>query len=102
MEKLELLAQRIDSLIQELVRLREENSKLGNEIRELKDELELGKMEKEDLQKQVNISETARGEACSRIDALIGRIQAALPDTQQYSAESTQVPLSFPEGQQQY
>ena len=37
-------------------------------------------MEKEDLQKQITSNEAARNEACTRIDALIGRIQEALSE----------------------
>jgi predicted nucleic acid-binding Zn-ribbon protein len=99
MEKLDLLTQRVDSLIQEMVRLREANASLGSEITELKDELELGRMEKEDLQKQIISNETARNEACTRIDALIGRIQAVLSDTHS-GPESQQAPLPSPAGQE--
>ena len=72
MEKLDLLAQRIDSLIQELVRLREENH-------HLREELELGQMTSEDLQEQLNRERAVRDEACSRVDDLINRIQASFP-----------------------
>ena len=44
MEKLELLAQRIDSLIQELDRLRAENHQLREEGNRLREDLELGQM----------------------------------------------------------
>ena len=100
MEKLELLAQRIDSLIQEMVRLREANASLGSEITDLKDELELGRMEKEDLQKQILSNEAARSDACARIDALIGRIQAALSDAPHSGSESQQISLPSPAGQE--
>ena len=54
MEKLELLAQRIDSLIQELDRLREENHQLREEGKRLREDLELGQMASEELQEQLN------------------------------------------------
>ena len=86
MEKLELLAQRIDSLIQELNRLREENHLLreeGSKLREegvrLREDLELGQMTAEDLQEKLNSAATVRDEAVSRMDALISRIQSVLP-----------------------
>ncbi|MBO6003157.1 MAG: hypothetical protein J6P53_06660 [Mailhella sp.] len=100
MEKLELLAQRIDSLIREMVRLREANASLGGEITDLKDELELGRMEKEDLQKQITSNEAARNEACTRIDALIGRIQEALSEAPLPSAGSQQAGGPSPAGQE--
>ena len=86
MEKLELLAQRIDSLIQELNRLREENHLLreeGSKLREegvrLREDLELGQMTAEDLQEKLNAVANVQAEAASRVDALISRIQSALP-----------------------
>ena len=75
MEKLELLAQRIDSLIQELDRLREENHQLREEGKRLREDLELGQMASEELQEQRSV----RDEACNRVDALISRIQDTLP-----------------------
>ena len=100
MEKLDLLTQRVDSLIQEMVRLREANASLGSEITELKDELELGRMEKEDRQKQITSNEAARNEACTRIDALIGRIQEALSEAPLPSAGSQQAGGPSPAGQE--
>ena len=86
MEKLDLLAQRIDSLIQELNRLREENHILreeGKKLREegdrLREDLELGQMTAEELQEKLNRELSVRNEAFSRVDALISRIQSALP-----------------------
>ncbi|MBP3731319.1 MAG: hypothetical protein J6I40_07615 [Mailhella sp.] len=92
MEKLELLAQRIDSLIQELGRLRGDNARLNGEVKNLSEEVELGKMEAEELQKQISAGDAARNEACSRVDALIERIQAALAssETAQDSAPEDQ------------
>ena len=86
MEKLDLLAQRIDSLIQELNRLRDENHLLreeGSKLREegvrLREDLELGQMTAEDLQEKLNAAFNVQAEATSRVDALISRIQSALP-----------------------
>lgn len=85
MEKLDLLAQRIDSLIQELNRLREENHSLreGKKLREegdrLREDLELGQMTADDLQEKLNAAFNVQAEAATRVDALIGRIQSALP-----------------------
>ncbi|MBQ4616504.1 MAG: hypothetical protein IJB29_07360 [Mailhella sp.] len=79
MEKLELLAQRIDSLIQELNRLREENHHLREEGKRLREDLELGQMASEELQEKLNSAATVRDEAVSRMDALISRIQSVLP-----------------------
>ena len=79
MEKLDLLAQRIDSLIHELSRLREENHHLREEGKELREDLELSQMASEDLQEQLNRERSSRDEACSRVDALISRIQDTLP-----------------------
>ena len=66
MEKLELLAQRIDSLIQELDRLREENHQLREEGKRLREDLELGQMASEELQEQLNRERSVRDEACNR------------------------------------
>ena len=79
MEKLDLLAQRIDSLIQELDRLRAENHQLREEGNRLREDLELGQMASEELQEQLNRERSVRDEACSRVDALISRIQSTLP-----------------------
>ncbi|MBR3880148.1 MAG: hypothetical protein IKJ34_00910 [Mailhella sp.] len=79
MEKLELLAQRIDSLLQELTRLREENHHLREEGKRLREDLELGQMASDELQEKLNRELTVRSEAFSRVDALISRIQSALP-----------------------
>ena len=79
MEKLELLAQRIDSLLQELTRLREENHHLREEGKRLREDLELGQMASEELQEKLNAEVSVRTEAASRVDALISRIQSALP-----------------------
>ena len=86
MEKLDLLAQRIDSLIHELNRLREENHNLreeGKKLREegdrLREDLELGQMTADDLQEKLNAAFNVQAEAATRVDALIGRIQSALP-----------------------
>ena len=86
MEKLDLLAQRIDNLIQELNRLREENHLLreeGSKLREegvrLREDLELGQMTADELQEKLNAEVSVRTEAASRVDALISRIQSALP-----------------------
>ena len=85
MEKFDLLAQRIDSLIQELNRLREENHHLREEGKRLREDLELGQMAAEELQEKLNVEFSVRSEAASRVDALISRIQSALPvqETQQ-------------------
>jgi len=80
MEKLELLAQRIDGLIQELGRLREENAGLRENIKSLSDEVELGKLEAEELQKKIEIGTSAHNDICTRVDDLIGRIQSVLPE----------------------
>ena len=79
MEKLDLLAQRIDSLIQELNRLREENHSLREEGKKLREDLELGQMTADDLQEKLNNAFNVQAEAATRVDALIGRIQSALP-----------------------
>ena len=79
MEKFDLLAQRIDSLIQELNRLREENHLLREEGKRLREDLELGQMASEELQEKLNTEVSVRNEAASRVDALISRIQSALP-----------------------
>ena len=90
MEKLDLLAQRIDSLIQELNRLREENHSLreeGKKLREegdrLREDLELGQMTADDLQEKLTAAFNVQAEAATRVDALIGRIQSALPMTEE-------------------
>ncbi len=79
MDKLVLLAQRIDGLIQELTKLRDENAKLKAEVKNLSDELELGKLEAEELQKKIEAGTSAHNDICIRVDDLIGRIQAILP-----------------------
>lgn len=79
MEKFDLLAQRIDSLIQELNRLREENHHLREEGKRLREDLELGQLASEELQEKLNTEVSVRTEAANRVDALISRIQSALP-----------------------
>ena len=90
MEKLDLLAQRIDSLINELNRLRAENHSLreeGKKLREegdrLREDLELGQMAADDLQEKLNNAANVQAEAATRVDALIGLIQSALPMTEE-------------------
>lgn len=79
MEKLELLAQRIDSLLQELNRLREENHHLREEGKRLREDLELGQMAAEELQDKLTREVGVRTEAANRVDALLSRIQSVLP-----------------------
>lgn len=83
MEKLELLAQRIDGLIQELNRLREENHHLREEGNRLREDLELGQMASEELQEQLTRERNVHDEVCTRVDELIGRIQSTLPAAEQ-------------------
>jgi len=78
MEKLDLLEQHIDKLIQEHARLREENQKLREEGSQLREDIELGQMASEDLQEQLNRERGARDAAVSRVDALLSRIQSVL------------------------
>ena len=82
MEKLELLAQRIDSLIQELNRLRVENHGLREEGKRLREDLELSQLTAEDLQEQLNRERGVRDAAITRMDDLIGLIQNTLPATE--------------------
>ncbi len=98
MEKLELLAQRIESLIKELNILRDENARLKGDIKNLSDELELGKLEAEDLQRQIAIGNSAQNDICSRVDNLIDRIQAVLPADapQQEGGQMQQAPEASP------
>lgn len=83
MEKLDLLAQRIDGLIQELNRLREENHFLREEGRHQREEAELRQMLADEAQENLSREQAARAEAVARIDALIDRIQSALPQPAQ-------------------
>ncbi len=60
-------------------RLREENHHLREEGKRLREDLELGQMASEELQEKLNAEVSVRTEAASRVDALISRIQSALP-----------------------
>ena len=83
MEKLDLLEQRIDALIKELGRLREENQKLQDEKVHLRDDLELAQMASDEVQEQLNSERDVRIQAVQRMDSLLDRIQAALPSAEQ-------------------
>jgi len=83
MEKLDLLAQRIDGLIQELNRLREENHFLREEGQHQREEVELRQLLADEAQENLSREQAARAEAVARIDALIERIQNAMPQAPQ-------------------
>lgn len=83
MEKLDLLEQQIEALIKELCRLREENQKLRDESAHLHDDLELEQMASKEVQEQLNSEREVRTQAVQKMDALLERIQEALPPAEQ-------------------
>ncbi len=87
MEKLDLLEQHIEALIKELCNLREENQKIRDENTRLHDDLELEQMASREVQDKLNSEQEVRAQAIQKMDALLERIQGALPSAEQVNEQ---------------